>query len=263
MKGIIQKLHSSHEDIVQYKLPIGDQLLAINPLIGKKVKLTFDGEIRCLDTGNKIKHSFGDGYSWESYNTLARCDECILKPELCHFAQGTCREPEWGEANCMQPHIVYLANSSEIKVGITRKNQIPTRWIDQGASEALPLLEVKDRLTSGLIEVQLAKKLGDKTNWRKMLKNEIATIDLKAKASEVISEFGDLFKKHGAKVLDEKVFKFNYPVEQYPDKVSIMSLLKRPVIEGILWGIKGQYLIFDCGVINIRRHQGYVIQLDV
>ena len=261
-KGIIHKLKTEHADIVQYELPLGDELIPLNPLVGKKIKITYDGEIRCLDTTQKIKHSFGQGYSWESFNTLARCDECIFKPELCHYAAGTCREPEWGEANCMQPHVVYLANTAELKVGITRKSQVPTRWMDQGAVEALPILEVRDRLTSGLIEIEIAKKLGDKTNWRKMLKNEIEDIDLKAESVNVIDGFSDILKKHDANILDEKVYKFNYPVETYPEKVSTITLDKKPVIESTLLGIKGQYLIFENGVINMRRHQGYVISFE-
>src|SRR5690606_22023386 len=132
----------------------------------------------CIDTGRKIKKSYGQGFSFESFMTLAQCDTCIVRPELCHFQKGTCREPDWGEKNCIQPHIVYLANSSGLKVGITRKSQVPTRWIDQGASAAIALFEVKERKLSGLVEIELAKKLNDKTNWREMLKGDGGDVDL-------------------------------------------------------------------------------------
>ena len=248
--------------MVEYHLELGKDEIFLNSLVGKNLKLEFSGNIFCLDTGKKIKKSYGQGYCWESFNTLASCDSCIFQPELCHYSQGTCREPKWGEKHCLRPHIIYLANSSELKVGITRKTQVPTRWMDQGASFALPILEVKDRLTSGLIEIEIAKKFGDKTNWRKMLKGDISNIDLLAKRELVLSEFADLIKKYEAQVLEPKVYTFNYPVEQYPQKISSLSLLKKPIIEGKLLGIKGQYLIFDCGVINIRKHQGYEVTLD-
>lgn len=260
--GTILKLKTSHQDIVQYSFPIGKETIALNPLIGKNVKLSFTGNIYCLDTGRKIKKSYGQGYSWESFNTLAQCDQCIFQPELCHYSNGTCREPKWGEEHCLKPHIVYLANSSDLKVGITRMTQVPTRWMDQGASSALALFEVKDRLTSGLIEVEIAKKYGDKTNWRKMLKGEVAPIDLLAKREEVLKEFKTIISKYDAKILDPKVLNFNYPVESYPNKITSLSLDKSPIIEGKLMGIKGQYLIFDCGVINIRKFQGYEVSLE-
>lgn len=257
----ILKLKTKHDDIVQYSLPIGEESIDLNSLIGKPIKLEFSGNIYCLDTGKKIKKSYGQGFSWEAFNTLAQCDQCIFMPQLCHYANGTCREPKWGEEHCMMPHIVYLANTSELKVGITRKTQIPTRWMDQGASFALPILEVKDRLTSGLIEVEIAKKIGDKTNWRKMLKGEVQDIDLLAKRDEILKEFSTLISKYDAKVLEPQIYTFNYPVETYPKKITSLSFDKSPIIEGKLLGIKGQYLILDCGVLNIRKFQGYEVAL--
>lgn len=270
--GRLLKLKTTHNDIVEYSLPLlgsdsrmntaTTSEIKLNPLIGRNIKIQFDGNIFCLDTGKKIKKSYGQGYSWESFNTLASCDSCIFQPELCHFAQGTCREPKWGEENCFKPHIVYIANSSELKVGITRKTQVPTRWMDQGASYALPILEVRDRLTSGLIEIEIAKKFGDKTNWRKMLKGDVAEIDLMEKRELVLKEFAAIIEKFQATILEPNLYTFNYPVEEYPQKISSLSLLKKPIIEGKLLGIKGQYLILDSGVINIRKHQGYEVSLE-
>lgn len=260
--GNILKLKSEHKDVVEYSLPLGDELIPMNPLIGKKIKLTFDGIINDLETGEQIRKSFGQGYSWENFITLPQCDQCIFQPELCHYSVGTCRDPQWGEKHCMQPHIIYLANSSQLKVGITRESQVPTRWIDQGASFALPICKVKDRYTSGLIEVEIAKKVGDKTNWRKMLSGEVDNIDLKKIKKDLLKEFSALFKKYDAEILEDELFNFNFPVEKYPQKVSSLSFDKKPVIEGELMGIKGQYLILDCGVLNIRKHQGYKIALE-
>lgn len=260
--GNILKLKTEKSDIVQYSLPIGEEFLPLNELIGKNIKLSFDGVINDIKTGEQIRKSFGQGFSWENFVTLAQCDQCIFQPELCHYSVGTCREPKWGEKHCMQPHIIYLANSSELKVGITRKTQIPTRWMDQGATQALPIAQVKDRLTSGLIEVELAKKLGDKTNWRKMLSGKADDLDLKKIKKDIIKDFSKLFEKYDAQILDEDIYTFNYPVEKYPEKVSSLSFDKTPIIEGTLQGIKGQYLIFDSGVLNIRKHQGYSLSVE-
>ena len=260
--GNILKLKTEKSDIVQYSLPIGEEFLQLNELIGKNIKLSFDGLINDIKTGEQIRKSFGQGFSWENFVTLAQCDQCIFQPELCHYSVGTCREPKWGEKHCMQPHIIYLANSSELKVGITRKTQIPTRWMDQGATQALPIAQVKDRLTSGLIEVELAKKLGDKTNWRKMLSGKADDLDLKKIKKDILKDFSKLFEKYDAEILDEDIYTFNYPVEKYPKKVSSLSFDKTPIIEGTLQGIKGQYLIFDSGVLNIRKHQGYSLSVE-
>jgi len=262
--GNILKLKTKHLDnnIVEYTLPIGDEMIPLNPIIGKEIKITFDGVINCIDTGKVIKKSFGQGHSWESFTTLAQCDKCIFQPELCHYALGTCRDPKWGEDHCLQPHIVYLANSSDLKVGITRQTQVPTRWMDQGASFALPILKVKDRLTSGLVEIEIAKKMGDKTNWRKMLKNDLSDIDLLETKKKVLEEFASIIKKYDCEVLEDNIYTFDYPVEVYPEKVTSLNLDKKPEVSGKLMGIKGQYLILDCGVINVRRHQGYKINFE-
>lgn len=263
MKGPLRKMKSTLGDPVSYQLPLGQELVELNELLGKLVRLEFTRNIYCVATGRKIKKSYGQGYSWEAYTTLPECDTCIIKPELCHYAYGTCRDEKWGERHCLQPHIIYLANSGQLKVGITRKANIPVRWIDQGASFALPILEVKDRRTSGLIEVEIAKKLGDKTNWRKMLKNELDEVDLNAAREKVFTEFSGLIEKHDAKKITDEVLSLEYPNLSYPEKISSLNLNKKPIIESKLIAIKGQYLIFECGALNVRKHQGYEVSLDV
>lgn len=199
---------------------------------------------------------------------LASCDMCILKPETCHYDQGTCREPEWGEKNCMIKHYVYLANTSGLKVGITRHTQIPTRWIDQGATQALPIFAVSTRLQSGLVETALAQFIADKTNWRALLKGVNDDMDLKVRADELIPQIderlGDIRLKFGEDAvtrLDEDITSINYPVLQYPTKITSFNFDKKPEVEGTLLGIKGQYLIFDNGVINIRKFGSYEVEL--
>ncbi|MGR9101083.1 MAG: DUF2797 domain-containing protein, partial [Gammaproteobacteria bacterium] len=221
--------------------------------------------------GRKIKKSFNQGYCYPCFTTLAQCDICIVKPEQCHYHKGTCREPEWGESHCMQQHFVYLATSSGVKVGITRHTQIPTRWIDQGAVEALPILKVASRYISGLAEIAIARHVNDKTGWQRMLKNHVDVIDLTAKRDELfeicrdeLKEIEDRFGEGGlTRLPDEKPVKIVYPVLKYPDKVKSFNLDKTPLIEGVLLGIKGQYLIFDSGVINIRKYAGYEVIFEV
>ena len=199
---------------------------------------------------------------------LASCDMCIMKPETCHYAAGTCREPSWGEANCFVPHYVYLSNTSGIKVGITRHTQLPTRWIDQGATQGLPIFKVKSRYVSGLVEIALAKLVADKTHWQAMLKGNNEDIDLNEKAAELIplieAALTDITAEHGEDAierLDENIQAIHYPVPEFPKKVKSYNLDKVPEIEDVLTGINGQYLIFESGVINIRKYMSYEVEI--
>lgn len=260
--GPIRKLKSEHKDIVQYSLPLGEESLSLNELIGKKLTLEHTGNKFCIDTGKKLKKTYGQGYSWESFITLPECDQCIVQPELCHYSKGTCRDSAWGEKHCLQPHVIYISLTSGLKVGITRKTQVPMRWVDQGAVKAIKLCEVKDRLTSGLIEVEIAKELGDKTNWRNMLKNNYEDQDLAQVKKDVVKKFKPLLDKYDVTLSDDTIYEFNFPVEKYPEKVSSFNFDKNPKVEGVLNGVKGQYLIFDKGVINMRKFQGYEVKVE-
>ncbi len=255
---------------VQYELLLSDQAMPLNPVIGKPIKLTYTGKIFCVHCGRATKKSFNQGYCYPCFISLAQCDMCIMKPETCHYAAGTCREPAWGEAFCMQTHYVYLANSSGIKVGITRQNQIPTRWIDQGAVRALPIFKVQSRYLSGLVEVVIAKHISDKTSWQQMLKNNVEEIDLSAKRDELMmtckTELADITQRFGAQAIeclpDENPVDIHYPVNRYPDKVKSFNLDTNPEVSGILEGIKGQYLLLDSGVINLRKYSGYELEFS-
>lgn len=271
MKGNIRKMSAVLESPVQYQLPVGEELFPMNDAIGKQIQLEHLGEIHCVSCGRKTNKSFAQGHCYPCFRDLAECDLCIMKPETCHFDAGTCREPEWGQLHCMQPHFVYLANSSGVKVGITRGTQIPTRWIDQGAGEALPIFKVQTRYQSGLLEVALKQHVSDRTDWRKMLKAvpdpiNLAEVrdDLAEKCRRTIAELQQRFGKDAIQYLsDETQVKIQYPVEQYPDKVKSLNFDKQPKIEGVLLGIKGQYLILDNGVLNIRKFSGYNISVQV
>lgn len=269
--GNLRKLTPTLAEPVQYSLPVGDEDIPLNALIGQTVSLTYLDEINCVHCGRKTKKSFQQGYCYPCFQSLAECDSCLIKPELCHYHEGTCREPSWGEEHCFQDHYVYLANTSGIKVGITRQTNIPTRWLDQGASQTLPIYKVRDRLISGKVEVILKNHVADKTAWQRMLKGEPEKMDLIGKRDELNEECSQelrgLMQEMGDDAIiflfDEKVIDIHYPVEQYPEKVTSLNFDKTPDIKGKLLGIKGQYLIFDSGVLNIRKFSGYKIQIDV
>ncbi len=268
--GQISKMVAQATQPVSYTLPIGNEQFPLNPYLGKTLKLTFTHQINCVACQRTIKKSYQDGYCFPCTQQLAQCDLCILKPERCHFHLETCREPEWGQTHCMNTHVVYLSNASGVKVGITRKTQVPTRWIDQGAIAAIPLFEVSTRRVSGFVEVIMAKFISDKTNWRKMLTGHDSTIDLKTVRESILDKIkNDLksvllsFGENAVQLIKEpQLVEFQYPIIEYPQKVTSLSFDKTDVIEGILMGIKGQYLIFDKGVINMRKHSGYVLEVS-
>ena len=268
-QGTLRKMSSQLRSPVEYQLRLGDAEVPLNPLLEKKISLHFSGQINCVKCARKTSKAFNQGYCYPCFQKLAECDSCIIHPERCHFDQGTCREPVWGERFCMQDHIVYLANSSGLKVGITRATQVPTRWIDQGATQALAIIRVRSRLQSGTVEVMFKQHVADKTNWRDMLKGEATTLDMHAKAAHLISEcesdlkeLEDKFGFFAISVLNGvDAVNIEYPVVTYPEKVTSLNFEKTPIVEGTLLGIKGQYLILDTGVINMRRFSGYEVAL--
>lgn len=262
-------LPSRQDQQVVYHLRAGEHRLALNERIGEPLSLRWTGAIACTHCGRATKKSFAQGHCYPCFKRLAQCDTCIMKPETCHFFQGTCREPEWGERHCFQPHVVYLANSSGLKVGITRKTQMPTRWLDQGAIQALPILEVDTRQQSGFVEMLFKEQVADRTNWRAMLKGDVDTMDLVAERDRLLSLLADglnqLRDTHGSdaiRAVDAPTQHFHYPVSVFPAKVVSHNFDKQPLVEGVLQGIKGQYLILDNGVINLRKFTGYEIQIS-
>lgn len=270
LSGNLRKLRTKLSNPVHYELPVDDESVPLNPLLGQSLSLRFTGPIHCVHCGRESTKSFNQGFCYPCFTSLAQCDMCILKPEQCHFHKGTCREPEWAKMHCMQAHFVYLANTSTAKVGITRHTQIPTRWIDQGAVQALPVLKVDSRYQAGLIEVEIKQYVSDRTSWQKMLKNEIESIELTKKRDQLLKacdkKIAEIENHFGAgsveHLVDQIPLTVEYPVLEYPDKVKSLNFDKTPEISGTLMGIKGQYLIFDIGVINIRKFGGYHIEMN-
>lgn len=266
-QGNLHKMHAEATSPVSYRLELGGQQLTLNDWLGKPIRIEYLQQIKCIHCGRITSKSFSQGYCYPCFRSLAQCDLCIVSPEKCHFHLGTCREPEWALSHCMRPHIIYLANTSGVKIGITRESQLPSRWIDQGAIQAMPILRVSKRYHAGLIEHAFKQHVNDRTNWRNMLKNEVDEIDL----YQVYATVWPLVKAElDAQLVDDaeelanpdEVVKLDYPALRYPVKVNSFNLDKQAQIEGLLEAIKGQYLMLDNGVINIRKYSGYLVSLE-
>jgi len=258
--GKITKMNSSYNGVVNYNLPIGDQCLKLNELIGQKICFSFDGLINCIKCGQKIKKSFRQGFCYPCFMDAPEASECIFRPELCRAHEGESRDMEWSNKYCLSKHHIYMSFTGNIKIGVTRYSQIPTRWIDQGATKAIILCTTPNRYIAGLIEVKLKQIFSDRTNWRKMLSGNYEEPDFKAyhfKALEYLDqEFSDY-------IVNEKWMNINYPIESIPNKINSLSFDKESSYEDELIGIKGQYLLFKNNrVLNMRKHTGYTISIE-
>ena len=266
VSGCLRKMRVEASCPVSYRLPVGDTLLPVNERLGHTLGLHYTGNIYCVACGRKTGKSFSQGYCYPCFKSLAECDLCIMKPETCHFARGTCRDEEWAKSHCMQDHYVYLANSSGLKVGITRGTQIPTRWIDQGASQAIAMFRVGSRFHSGLLEVALKKRVSDRTDWRRLLQGTPPERDMVVARARLLdsvqSDLAALKRSNSGlewQPLNDAPVQLTYPIDQYPARPVSLNLDKTPKIAGTLTGIKGQYLMLDCGVLNIRKFAGYEV----
>ena len=259
--GGLLKMKAELKAPIHYHLPIGSELIDVNSLINKRIRLTYENDIFCINCGAKTYKSFNQGMCYPCFQSSPLASECIIHPERCQAHLGIGRDMEWETKYHLTPQIVYLALTANAKVGITRKPQIPTRWIDQGAVQTIVLAEAPNRYLAGMIEVSLKAFIADKTHWQKMLKNQInPDVNLLELKKEMIQNLSPELRKY---VVDSELQDLSYPVLEYPEKVKSLSFDKLPVVEGVLTGIKGQYLMFDyLNVLNIRKHQGYVVSLE-
>ncbi len=262
VNGVLSKMKTKYTSPIQYYLEIGGKIIDMNRLIGGNIEIYFD-KYQCLSCG-RTKKIYRQGYCYNCFFESPKVGDWILRPEMskAHLNIED-RDLEYEKKVQLQPHIVYLALSSKVKVGVTRKPEVPTRWIDQGASKAIAMLELPNRYLAGITEVALKQHVSDKTSWQRMLKNELADIDL-LEQKEMLSNYVPDETKRYFLYDNTELFVLNYPVLQYPQKVKSLKLDKHPVIKGKLIGIKGQYLIFDDGsVFNVRNHEGYVVDIIV
>jgi len=261
-EGVLTKMQTEFSNPIQYFMVFENSFLSLNQLLDKSLEINFVG-YQCLNCRKK-KKIFRQGFCYDCFMSSASAGDWIMKPELstAHLDIED-RDLEYEKKVQLQPHIVYLALSSEVKVGVTRKTQVPTRWIDQGAVQAIPIVEVPNRYLAGITEVALKNLYADKTNWQKMLKNEIPAADLlKERASLkyiIPKEAQDYYDLN-----TNDLYELHFPVLEYPKKVISLNLDKAPNFTGKLKGIKGQYLIFEDGtVFNVRTFEGYVVRINV
>lgn len=260
-QGVLQKMQTENGNPIQYYLVFENDFLNVNQVLNKTVEISFIKH-QCLNC-KLDKPIYRQGFCKSCFFEIPTAGDWIMRPELstAHLDQED-RDLAYEKKVQLQPHIVYLANSSNVKVGVTRKTQVPTRWIDQGAHEAIEIVEVPNRYLAGITEVALKNHVGDKTNWRKMLTNNVDDenlIEWRNKLKQYIPEEALQYF-----IEDNQETHLEFPVMQYPEKVKSLNLDKTPNYKGTLKGIKGQYLIFeDNTVFNIRSNEGYYVSLTI
>lgn len=261
-EGVLTKMQTEFGNPIQYYMVFENSFINVNQLLNKEIEITLTG-YQCLNC-NKKKKIFRQGFCYDCFYSSPAVGDWIMKPELSTAHLGVAdRDLEFESKVQLQPHVVYLASSSEVKVGVTRKTQVPTRWIDQGAEKAIAIVEVPNRYLAGITEVALKNYFSDKTNWRKMLTNDIVNIDLLQEKLRLQNwlpqEVQEFF------YIDQvDLYEMIYPVLQYPKKINSLSLEKTPGFKGRLIGIKGQYLIFEDGtVFNVRGSEGFSVKIEL
>lgn len=260
-KGVLTKMQTENGSPIQYYLIFEDDFLNVNQLLDKKISINFLG-YRCLSCDMQ-KKIYRQGFCYDCFFQSPQTAPWIISPELSKAHLGIeDRDLEYEKSVQLKPHVVYLANSSSVKVGVTRKTQIPTRWIDQGAHEAIEIVEVPNRYLAGIVEIALKDHVSDKTNWRMMLRNDLKDEDLvnwRNNLKQFIPEEAlEYYLENNSET------NLQFPVLRYPEKPKPLNLEKSPYYEGILKGIKGQYLLFeDDTVFNIRSNEGYVVSIIV
>lgn len=260
-EGVLRKMMTENGSPIQYYLIFNEGFIHMNQLLDKKVSINFL-RYQCLNCGLE-KKIWRQGFCYNCFFEIPQAAEWIINPELSRAHLGIeDRDLEYEKKVQLQPHIVYLANSSSVKVGVTRKTQLPTRWIDQGAHEAIEVVEVPNRYLAGITEVALKDFVSDKTNWRNMLKNDVTDEDLLEWKNRLKEHIPEEALPYFLENIGETNLEF--PVLQYPKNPKTLNLIKTPFYEGILKGIKGQYLIFeDDTVFNIRSNEGCVVSISV
>ncbi|GEO25719.1 hypothetical protein AAC03nite_15040 [Alicyclobacillus acidoterrestris] len=263
LAGDLRSLNQVLREPVEYTLELAELTQPLNAWIGARVHIAHTGVKRCVACGRQVNKLFQNGYCFPCVRSLAECDLCIVKPHECHFHLGTCRDESWAQDHCMIPHYVYLAWSSGYKVGLTRKGRELKRWMDQGATEAMVIAEVPTRRIAGELEMEIAKYMADKTDWRKMLREDtVPDRSLKEVLLDVLDKLNPDYHQY---LVEEKWMPqtIHYPrTPEFTVNLKSMNLDKSPEVTGTLRGIKGQYLLFDEGVLNIKKYAGYHVEIS-
>lgn len=265
----LEKMKVQLSDPVTYQIQ-GLNNITLNECIGKTVTLKHTGDYHCIQCNRSVKKLFQQGYCYPCFRELQSCNLCIIHPERCLVMEGKCSHDHWAHKHCHANHIIYLSFTSNIKVGITQEKNVPSRWIDQGAVAAIPILKTSNRYLSGIVEVSLKQYFKDKTNWRTMLKEspdapdlwaawQDALIQAKPNIDKLIDTYG---KDHIEYLRKSEQTVIHYPITDFPTKITSLSLEKTPIVSDRLIGIKGQYLYFSSGVMNIRKFSGFEIEFE-
>ena len=265
LEGPLRKLSFAQGKPIRYVLHAGGDL-PLNPCLGQGLRVTWLGETRCEHCGTRTAKRYGGGYCYRCFKALARCDLCVVSPTRCHHHLGTCREPDWGETHCMVPHTVYLANSSGVKVGLTRGTTGVPRWIEQGAIQGLSIARAETRRAAGELEALLAERIPDKTDWRALVTGGARRADLAAVADglpgRVRERAGQL---SGVGWLeDREAVELEYPIERYSRRPARLTLAEGAdrIVEGRLRGVIGQFLLFDHGAFHVAGHAGCTVRVE-
>lgn len=269
--GNVRKMGSvvNSDGMVEYRFRGADVLEPLpehsaNEWVGQHVRLSFEGDIHCIETGKRIKKTYGEGLSYDAFLRSPLACPSILRPELSRIHEGIAlRDEAWEREHHLQPHVVYVSQTSHPKVGVTRSSNVPSRWVDQGAVGAIVLANTPYRQLAGEMEVALKSVLSDKTNWRAMLKHvELDPSALEEAKDECLEVLGEVYEAFFE--MSDDVTSLTFPVLRYPEKVKSVKLDKVPTVEGKLAGIKGQYWLFEDGrVWNVRSHAGYRVRIEI
>lgn len=272
MPIILRKMQVERSTSVKYSLPGEQELeLELNSLLNKHITINHTGRLFCTQCDRPVKKLFQQGHCYPCFRRLQECNMCMLFPERCRVMEGCCPKDDWAHSFCHANHVIYLSFTSNIKVGITQEKNVPSRWIDQGAVAAVAVMRTSNRFLSGVVEVDLKANFADKTNWRAMLKASPEAPDLVQAWNEVLTEarprLEKLIEQYGEEHISfvdaPQVETISYPVDCYPEKITSLSLDKTPTVAGKLVGIKGQYLYFEHGVMNVRKFGGYEVDILV
>lgn len=264
LEGHITKLQFEPGTPIRYSWRLQTGTIDMNAQIGKGLQIRFEQEITCTHCGKPSAKSYGRGYCYRCFTTLARCDLCIVSPSRCHYANGTCREPEWGEQFCFTPHLVYLARSSGLKVGLTRAGNENFRWTEQGARAGLVIARTESRKAAGELELLLAKSVPDKTDWRKLVTGQSDSVDLTAECARVRTRVGRAIEDiEGVHWVHETPQTLEFPVQRYLNRARRIRLIDDRVVTGKVLGIIGQFIMFDHGAFNVAEHTGMRVTVSL
>lgn len=264
VQGYLDKMGTVLDDVVSYTFRLDEITIPMNQQLGRRLKLKYLGKIRCVGCGAVLTKAYGQGFCFKCLQISPLASECIINPEKCKAHLGVSRDMAWSQQHCLTPHVVYLAYSSHIKVGVTRLTQIPTRWIDQGAIQAIPIAQLPNRHMAGMVEVFLKKFYSDKTVWQQMLLGQKVpeNIDLTTEMQNALSCLPIELQQYACSTPSLTVIR--YPMIQFPHQLTSVGFDKQSTIEGVLTAIKGQYLIFDNALaLNVRKHTGYWVEMTL